>query len=315
MLVLDFRNQAVVCVKSTLSTSVTFTMSSVATKLTQYREGQKKIESKDEMGRIQAMTLEQLAKERIAFGKAKMGQTFPEVFEDHSCMDRLVHPSIREEPEASAPDVCPVRSEALGSRDCPGHDQEPDQEIREDEGVPSHRLSRLRCVGSDLRTGSSGELLRNASPSQDSTGGGTGGQSLYGEQAVGKSHHEHGDGHAGGPHACTSTECENRAVEIACSADVHMHDRTVDLDFDFSPSQEHNSFKARIQRDVSKFSKELHDIVVQVRSKPRCQQPRLDLLEVMCSGESELTKQMQRLGGKAQRFWSFARRSQYSRRP
>ena len=217
-------------------------------------------------------------------------------------MDRLVHSSIREEPEASAPDVCPVRPEALGSRDRPGHDQEPDQEIREDEGVPSHRLSRLRCVGSDLRTGSSGELLRNAGPSQDSTGGGTSGQSLYGEQAVGKSHHEHGDGHAGGPHACASTECESRAVESTCSADVHMHDRNVDLDFDFIPSQEHNSFKARIQRDVRKFSKELHDIVVQVRSKPRCQQPRLDLLEVMCSGESELTKQMQRLGGKAQRF-------------
>lgn len=90
MLVLDFRNQAVVCVKPTLSTSVTFTMSSVATKLTQYREGQKKIESKDEMGRIQAMTLEQLAKERVAFGKAKMGQTFPEVFEDHSWTDWFI---------------------------------------------------------------------------------------------------------------------------------------------------------------------------------------------------------------------------------
>ena len=217
-------------------------------------------------------------------------------------MDRLVHSSLREKPEASAPDVCPVRPEASGSRDRPGYEQEPDQEIREDEGVPSHRLGRLRCVGSDLRTGSSGDLLRNASSGQDSTGGGTSGKSLHGEQAVGESHHEHGDGHAGGSHACTSTECESRAVESACSADVHVHDRDVDLDFDFTPNQGHNSFKARIQRDVRKFSKELHDIVIQVRSKPRCQQPRLDLLEVMCSGESELTKQMQRLGGKAQRF-------------
>ena len=217
-------------------------------------------------------------------------------------MDRLVHSDIREEPEAPAPVVCPVRPETPGSRDRPKYGQEPGQELREAEGSPGLSLSRFRCVGSDLRTGSSGGLLRDACPGQDSTGGGTGGESLNREPTAGPSHHEHGDGHAGGPHACTSTECEVRAVENACSADVHMHDRSVDLDFEFLPSQEHNSFKAKIQRDVRKFSRELHDIVVQVRSKPRCQQPRLDLLEVMCSGESELTKQMQRLGGKAQRF-------------
>ena len=83
-------DQAVACVTLTLSTSVTFTMSSVATKLSQYREGQRKIESKDEMGRIQEMTLEQLAKERISFGKAKVGQAFPEVFEDHSWTDWFI---------------------------------------------------------------------------------------------------------------------------------------------------------------------------------------------------------------------------------
>ena len=83
-------DQAVACVTLTLSTSVTVTMSSVATKLSQYREGQRKIESKDEMGRIQEMTLDKLAKERISFGKAKVGQAFPEVFEDHSWTDWFI---------------------------------------------------------------------------------------------------------------------------------------------------------------------------------------------------------------------------------
>jgi hypothetical protein len=90
MTIIALHSQAVACVTLTLSTSVTFTMSSVATKLFQFREGQKKIESKDEMGRIQDMTLEQLAKERISFGKAKMGQAFPAVFEDHSWTDWFI---------------------------------------------------------------------------------------------------------------------------------------------------------------------------------------------------------------------------------
>ena len=234
------------------------------------------------------------------------GQTFPEVFEDQSWTDwfiRAYEKSPKPQHQMYVQYVL-KRVDHEITQDMTKNQTKESEKMKE---CLATRLSRLRCVGSDLRTGSSGELLRNASPSQDSTGGGTSGQSLYGEQAVGKSHHEHGDGHAGGPHACASTECESRAVESTCSADVHMHDRNVDLDFDFIPSQEHNSFKARIQRDVRKFSKELHDIVIQVRSKPRCQQPRLDLLEVMCSGESELTKQMQRLGGKAQRFGTCAR--------
>ena len=56
-----------------------------------------------------------------------------------------------------------------------------------------------------------------------------------------------------------------------------------------------------IKKYVHQFSKELSKVQVACKNVKR-HGPRLDLLEVMCSEQSELTKQVQRLGGKAQRF-------------
>eukprot|EP00435_Cladocopium_sp_Y103_P001498 s4960_g1.t1 len=81
-----------------------------------------------------------------------------------------------------------------------------------------------------------------------------------------------------------------------------MPENCPDLDFEFQHSQEFNSFKSKIQRFVRKFSNELKDVVQQIKADHRCKLPQLDLLEVMCSGDSELTNQVRKLGGKAQRF-------------
>eukprot|EP00435_Cladocopium_sp_Y103_P067890 s2532_g30.t1 len=65
-------------------------MASVTQKLQQFREIQKKDEDSDQLTKIRAMPLEVLAKEKIAFGQAKLGQAFPEVFQDAKWTDWFI---------------------------------------------------------------------------------------------------------------------------------------------------------------------------------------------------------------------------------
>ena len=74
-----------------------------------------------------------------------------------------------------------------------------------------------------------------------------------------------------------------------------------DLDFDFISSHRSQGYQAIIQKYVKQFTKELNRVQHACQTAKRSM-PRLDLLEVMCSEQSELTKQVTRLGGKAQRF-------------
>eukprot|EP00435_Cladocopium_sp_Y103_P037577 s2392_g10.t1 len=53
---------------------------------------------------------------------------------------------------------------------------------------------------------------------------------------------------------------------------------------------------------VKSFEHELQQVTQQLESKSNSSRTRLDLLEVMCSAESELTSQVRKLGGKAERF-------------
>ena len=58
-------------------------MASVTQKLAQFRESQKKHNEQIDLVKINAMSLEDLCKEKIAFGKAKLNQSFNEAFEDY----------------------------------------------------------------------------------------------------------------------------------------------------------------------------------------------------------------------------------------
>ena len=75
-----------------------------------------------------------------------------------------------------------------------------------------------------------------------------------------------------------------------------------DLDYEFMSPNIPNSFQAQISRDVKKFLLELQSVEQCLSTSDHRKLPRLDLLEVMRSEQSELTKQVQGLGGKAQRF-------------
>lgn len=65
-------------------------MASVSQKLKSFRESQEKDNAKDEITKIKAMSLEELAMEKIAFGRAKLGQSFETVFQDHQWTDWFV---------------------------------------------------------------------------------------------------------------------------------------------------------------------------------------------------------------------------------
>ena len=65
-------------------------MSSIQQQLKAFRESQQKSTDQYELIKIQKMSLEELSAEKIAFGKAKMGQSFEKVFQDASWTDWFV---------------------------------------------------------------------------------------------------------------------------------------------------------------------------------------------------------------------------------
>ena len=75
-----------------------------------------------------------------------------------------------------------------------------------------------------------------------------------------------------------------------------------DTDFEHVHEGQSNHYLSQVKRLVRKFEKELQSVIQQVESTHKRHGPRLDLLEVMCSAESELTGQVRKLGGKAERF-------------
>ena len=98
------------------------------------------------------------------------------------------------------------------------------------------------------------------------------------------------------------TECQDRAIGIDHFDDPSCMANVTDLDFEFQNTTKGNQYHAQIQRYVKQFSRELNMVIQDHNCQHVRKQPRLDLMEVMCSPDSELTKQVQRLGGRAERF-------------
>jgi hypothetical protein len=62
----------------------------VSQKLQQFRKNQHQEEAADTVVKIRMMPLDVLSREKIAFGKAKIGQLFPEVFKDAAWTDWFI---------------------------------------------------------------------------------------------------------------------------------------------------------------------------------------------------------------------------------
>ena len=217
-------------------------------------------------------------------------------------LDRLVHQNLREEHQAGAPVVCAIRDQETGHGDQSRAYQGVSQGVSRIAGgseMPS--TSRLRSVGSVVRTGSL-HRLRHAGDQQSPTDGRASGQPEPREQESGIPHGGSGDGSARGSSTSEGAECQERAVAGPIPIHVSTDEGMPDLDYEFMPPKIPNSFQARISRDVKKFLLELQSVEQCLSNSDHRKLPRLDLLEVMCSEQSELTKQVQGLGGKAQRF-------------
>eukprot|EP00435_Cladocopium_sp_Y103_P013861 s2131_g3.t1 len=213
------------------------------------------------------------------------------------CLDRLVRECIREKSKAGTPALHQVCGETPESGDRSVQAASADQE---DPACRSQgeRQCRVRNLGSVVRTGHD-EGVRSARCDQGA--GDRRKNDLYegGEQESLRPDGQCRDDHARDPEALAESERQNRAVDPEV-----INAQTVswpDMDFDFIGPKDSQGYHAMIKRYVQQFTKELDQV------KHACQtgnhrMPKLDLLEIMCSEQSELTKQVQRLGGRAQRF-------------
>ena len=126
-----------------------------------------------------------------------------------------------------------------------------------------------------------------------------------------QSHRQRGDGHSRDADAPSWPEGEGGAMrhlspEQAQQLQAKMFAEQVlfqdhDLSYDFHVDQECQSFHKLGIRHVQQFQKELQD-VIQNQKQHRFRKPRLDFLEVMCSDDSAMVKQVISQGGRAKRF-------------
>ena len=95
-------------------------------------------------------------------------------------------------------------------------------------------------------------------------------------------------------------EATNLHAQVWAQQQLNDLPPNVDIDFEFTTTAHPKSFSKEFQHWVTVFEKEINTVrrlnfdAVKIR--------RLDLLEVMCSSESELTKQVNQHHGQAQRF-------------
>ena len=87
----------------------------------------------------------------------------------------------------------------------------------------------------------------------------------------------------------------DRLRQSVFATEMHLN-MSLDTDYDFSHDVSNNSYHRQVQRMIKQFQLEL-DTVTQQTSRSKFHVPQLDVLEVMCSSDSELTKQMSNIGG------------------
>ena len=157
-----------------------------------------------------------------------------------------------------------------------------------------------RIVGSDLRNRHDSGV-RDGRSGQTDSGGRSGDKLGYAKPEPSQPHDADRDVHAGAVASCSKSECQERTVGSAKSC-AKKDSITHDMDFEYIHDGQTHHYLSHVRKLVKKLEQELQQVMQQVESSHRHHQPRLDLLEVMCSADSELTSQVRKLGGKAERF-------------
>ena len=220
-------------------------------------------------------------------------------------MDRVHFEQVRDERQTRAHDVCAVCPSA--PEGCPGEDQnqQPEPQAEREQEHASRSTGGLGRCHADGR-------LRSSRPDAPALHSGGDARSTTEQPASVQSNGTSRDDDArdAGAHEEDAGEIRELRVLSATEADLIRHgmfaeemhlNMTLDTDFDFTHDVSNNSYHRRIQRMVKQFQSEL-DQVIQQNQKNKFRLPQLDLFEVMCSSDSELTKQMSSIGGRSKRF-------------
>ena len=250
----------------------------------------------DRLTEIKHMSLEELDKETIQFGKAKAGVKFAKAFEDHKWTEWFVSQYEKSDKIAHQKYIAYVEKRLdLGDRSKP---------LQCDQTQDHRQEGEFRSLLEPCERGRDGERSQwGRSESQhrpvpeDGQHGGSSELPLRGEPVLASTPERGGSCTERADFTCQGAQ--SGTVESECFG-VHssIHDMVPDFEFSTPDGHHEQSFKSAVQKLVAQFTAELKTV-----NSPRLHQRRLDLLEVMChSDDSELTKQTLHLGGKAQRF-------------
>ncbi len=217
-----------------------------------------------------------------------------------SCLDGLVRQDLRMEWQGSPREVHHLCREEVGQGDQSRVSQSRCQEVSSQ--AQSQVVSpELKCVGALMEpceTGFHRDGLRDRDGAESSAHVGHGRASTAGvpkERNNEPKDHGHRDGDSRADQSREEFGSEGRT--IGCALEESTEDRH---DFVFiAPSSETMSYKQKIDRLVTQMMKEMEIVE---NSIPEGRSRRMDLFEVMCHDQSELTHQAEACGMNARRF-------------
>ncbi len=225
---------------------------------------------------------------------SKTVSAIPESFRGSS-LDGLVRGHIRDLRKDHPQEIREVRREEAGERAVGREESEglsANNPRDTTEEINSSVQCRRRDVGHDRTGGAGGRSPRSITPS-------TRGDELHQDRecsttwTVG----QHGDGDSGACPAHQGNESEGGRLD---GRDNLPKEDSTDYIFFMPDEVKGMSYQTKIKKMVEQFEKELQKVSQQqkfVRASSR-----VDLCEVMCGHQSELTHQMQQVGGTSYRF-------------
>ena len=229
-------------------------------------------------------------------------------------LDRLVRGTIRKQSQRSPSKIRGLcgetsrcRSSSRTKGEVEGSTEAKAQECCEDNSIgelmDSGAPNRLRGRGGHDRTSTG--LFEQPSPDREHPG--AVGLCVDRESQSGTPYGTDGDGDERSGHASEAAEHQARALISEAKMESQLirseTQQGVDNDFVFhSQGESHQqSYHRIIQKKVRQFQQELRECVEQAQKK-KSLGARCDLIEIMCSENSELTFQVHQAGGKALRF-------------
>ena len=229
-------------------------------------------------------------------------------------MDGLVHQQLRTFPKGVASEVHSLCRTSAGCRDPRGNatrefnnstqgstqdDSSQEQSCRSGKGedsAPSRAIGKIMDASGD-RVGGGDVSVCDSTPR---------GRSVFHE--AGKSSAESASlgprrGFAGSDHPSEEEYCQGRTVTSSNHDEIsHPNQlKAEEADYEFFTSSDSHNFHRECSRWIKKLTLELEQVMSEEHLFPK-KLSRLQFLEVMCSDESEITKQANHLGVRAARF-------------